>query len=391
LVAELIALGAQVDVVACDVADRDALGSVLAGVNGAHPLTAVVHTAGVLEDGVIGSLTSDQLDRVFRPKIDAAWNLHELTAGMDLAGFVVFSSAAGVFGSAGQGNYAAANAFLDALMQRRQAEGLAGLSLAWGAWDQGSGMTSRLSDADMARMARAGVPALSPEQGMDLFEAALGVDEAVLMLVRLDLGAFRALGEVPALLRSLIRPVRRLALATGGVGALKQQLVGLDAAERYRVVLDLVRSHLGVVLGYRTADRVEAGKAFKELGFDSLTAVELRNRLSTATGLRLPTTLVFDYPTPAALAKYLLSELPAGDTGSDSALSTFAHLASVESSLPNILADRATRMKLRGRLQALLVKLSDPISAGRTTTAADIGSASDDELFDLFDKEFEAQ
>jgi acyl carrier protein len=390
LVAELTSLGARVEVVACDAADPEALGGALAGVEVEHPLTSVVHTAGVLEDGVISSLTPDHLDRVFRPKLDAAWNLHELTAGMDLAGFVVFSSAAGVFGSTGQGSYAAANAFLDALMQRRRAVGLAGLSLAWGAWDQGSGMAARLSDVDMARMARAGVPALSPEQGIDLFEAALDMDEALLMLVRLDLAAFRALGEVPALLRSLIRPARRLALAAGGEGALTQQLVGLNGAERYRVVLDLVRSHLGVVLGHRTADRVETSKAFKELGFDSLTAVELRNRLSTATGLRLPSTLVFDYPTPEALAKHLLSELPGDDTGSDGALSAFVHLASVEASLPNLLDDGAARAKLQGRLQALLVKLGDPLSAEGSITAADIGSASDDELFDLFDKEFEA-
>ncbi|MGW0595501.1 beta-ketoacyl reductase, partial [Streptosporangium sp. NPDC002607] len=218
LQAELIAHGVEVTVAACDMADRDAVAALLAGIDADHPLTAVVHTAGVLADGTIPSLTPERLDTVLRPKVDAAWHLHELTRGLDLAAFVVFSSLAGVMGSAGQGNYAAANAFLDGLAQLRRAEGLPALSLAWGAWSQDSGMTGMLSDADMRRIARTGMPPLSVEQGLALFEAAVVLEHAVLVPVRLDLPSMRGYGEVPALLRGLVRGGRRSA-ASGSVVA----------------------------------------------------------------------------------------------------------------------------------------------------------------------------
>ena len=166
-----------------------------------HEVSAVVHTAGVLDDGVIGALTPERVDAVLRPKVDAAWHLHELTQGLDLSAFVVFSSAAGTFGGAGQGNYAAGNAFLDALVRYRRDRGLPGVSLAWGPWDQSDGMVGELSAADRERMHRSGFPPLSTEQGVALFDAALGVGEPVVLPVRLDLSALRARGEVPPLLR----------------------------------------------------------------------------------------------------------------------------------------------------------------------------------------------
>ncbi|WP_380283417.1 type I polyketide synthase [Kitasatospora purpeofusca] len=312
---ELAAAGASVTMAACDAADRDALAALLAGIDPAHPLTAVVHTAGVLDDGVVGGLTADQLRRVLRPKVDAAVNLHELTAGLDLSGFVLYSSAAGVLGGPGQANYAAANAFLDALALRRRAAGLAGQSLAWGLWADRSGMTGHLDAEDTARSARAGVAPLSADQGMALFDAAAALDEPLLVPMLLDTAALRAAaatGSVPALLQGLVRaPARRVVEAgtpADGTDSLAQRLAGQSETEQQRFLLDLVRSLVAAVLGHASADSITADRAFRELGFDSLTSVQLRNRLNTATGLRLPTTLVFDYPNPTALAEYLRTE-----------------------------------------------------------------------------------
>ncbi|MGW0552559.1 SDR family NAD(P)-dependent oxidoreductase, partial [Streptomyces altiplanensis] len=313
LVEELTAQGAAVTALACDLADRTAVSELLAGVPVEHPLSAVVHAAGVLDDGVVGSLTPERLDGVLRPKVDAVWHLHELTCDLDLSAFVVFSSVAGVFGGAGQGNYAAANTFLDALMARRRAEGLAGVSLAWGPWDQAGGMTGSVSEADMQRLARSGMPPLSVEQGLALFDTALATGETVVVPARLDLATLRSRGEVPPLLRALIRTrshSRRNAVA-GSVTAsgLLAQLTGLTAAARREALLDLVRKQVALVLGHAGVAAVNPTAQFRELGFDSLTAVELRNQLSAVTGLRLTATLIFDYPTATALADHLRDEL----------------------------------------------------------------------------------
>ncbi|MYV46694.1 beta-ketoacyl reductase, partial [Streptomyces sp. SID2888] len=277
----------------------------------AHPVSAVVHSAGVLDDGMVGTLTPERLTTVLRPKVDAAWNLHEATRDLDLKAFVLFSSVAGVLGSPGQANYAAGNAFLDALAAHRRAAGLPGLSLAWGPWEQTGGMTGGISEDDLRRMARAGTPALTVEQGLALLDAALDGDDAALAPVRLDLSVLRAQGEVPPLLRSLIRGRSRRAAVAGSAaaGGLAQRLARLDAESRDELVLDLVRGQVALVLGHATGAEIDAGRAFRELGFDSLTAVELRNRLNTVTGLRLPATLVFDYPTVSHLASYVLDEL----------------------------------------------------------------------------------
>ncbi|MFI6458768.1 SDR family NAD(P)-dependent oxidoreductase, partial [Streptosporangium amethystogenes] len=310
LQAELIAHGVEVEIVACDMSDRDQVVALLARVDPEHPLTAVIHTAGVLDDGTIPSLSVERLDGVLRPKVDAAWYLHELTRDLDLAAFVVFSSVAGTFGGAGQGNYAAANAFLDGLAEVRRAEGSAALSLAWGPWAQDAGMTGGLGEADMRRMARAGVMPLSPEQGLALFEAAVAVGRAVAVAARFDVAAVRAQGWVPHLLRGLVRGVRRSAVSVpAGDGALVRRLARLGEADRLRSVVELVRAQAAVVLGHASAEAIQTRREFRELGFDSLTAVELRNRLNGATGLRLPATLVFDYPTPVVLAEFLLGEL----------------------------------------------------------------------------------
>ncbi|MEV0624194.1 SDR family NAD(P)-dependent oxidoreductase, partial [Nonomuraea sp. NPDC050404] len=305
--AELIAHGVAVEIAACDVADRDQVAGLLAGVDVDHPLTAVVHAAGVLDDATISSLTPEQLGAVLRPKVDAAWHLHELARDADL---VLFSSVAGTFGGAGQGNYAAANAFLDALAEHRRALGLAGVSLAWGPWAQDAGMVGGLGEADLRRMARAGLVPLSAEQGLALFDAAAGAGRAVVVTARMDAGAVaRAGGEVPHLLRGLVRGVRRSAVSAGGDSELVRRLAGMGRADQSRLVVELVRAQAAAVLGHASPQMVEVRREFRELGFDSLIAVELRNRLNAATGLRLPATLVFDYPTPIALAEYLLAEL----------------------------------------------------------------------------------
>ncbi|TGB16833.1 type I polyketide synthase, partial [Streptomyces palmae] len=319
---ELADLGAEVEWAACDAADREALAAVLAGIPAERPLTGVVHAAGVLDDGVIESLTPERLDTVLRPKVDAATHLHELTAGLDLSAFVLFSSAAGIFGGAGQGNYAAANAFLDALAAHRRAQGLPATSLAWGLWDERSAMTDGLAAGDMRRMSRAGVRGLGAAEGLALFDAGCAADEAVLVPVRLDTaalrGAARSAGQqVPHLLRRLVRvtTLRTAAQhATGEDGDLRERLAGMPEADRERALLALVRTQVAAVLGHATAESVEAERAFKDFGFDSLTAVELRNRVNSATGLHLTATLVFDYPTPAALAHHLHQALFADRT-----------------------------------------------------------------------------
>ncbi|MFF7130687.1 SDR family NAD(P)-dependent oxidoreductase, partial [Streptomyces sp. NPDC008240] len=314
LVAELQDQGARVAVEACDLADRMALATLIAR----HPVRAVVHSAGVLDDGVVASLTPERLATVLRPKVDAAWNLHEATKDLDLSAFVVFSSVAATFGSIGQANYAAGNAFLDGLAQYRRAAGLPSVSLAWGPWAQTEGMTGELSTAEVERIARLGMPAITPELGLALFDAALAVGRPVTLPVRLDFGAIRAHGEVPALLRGLIRsrPARGTAVGTATAAGLAQRLTGLSEAERREEVLALVRTQIAAVLGHTGSDSIDPTRAFQELGFDSLTAVELRNRLGTVTGLRLPTTVVFDYPTADALTGFVLDELFGGEVES---------------------------------------------------------------------------
>ncbi|GAA2250701.1 hypothetical protein GCM10010232_43260 [Streptomyces amakusaensis] len=325
LTAELTALGADVTVAACDAADRTALAALLAGVPAKHPVTAVVHTAGVTDDGVLASLTPDRLDAVLRPKVDAAWNLHELTADLDLSAFVLYSSVSGLLGGAGQGNYAAANAFLDELAAHRTARGLPALSLAWGAWGgAAAGLAGELDEADLTRLRRSGIVPLMPEQGLSLFDAALtiadgggGRDEGRSLLVPAPFDTSvlsrRRADELPAVLRALVPAIGRRSAANGGEpdggGSLPRRLAGLSAEEQERELTELVRTQVARVLGHAGRESVAPDRAFKEFGFDSLTSIELRNRLNSATGLRLPTALVFDHPTPAAVAAHLRTEL----------------------------------------------------------------------------------
>ncbi|MGW3892878.1 type I polyketide synthase [Micromonospora chokoriensis] len=392
LCAELADLGAQARVVACDTADRDALAALLAGIPTEHPLSTVVHAAGVLADGVVGSLTPERLDEVMRPKVDAAWHLHELTQAAPVAEFVLFSAGAGTFGGAGQANYAAANTFLDALAQHRRDQGLPAVALAWGLWADASGMTGHLDATDHARMARGGMAPLTAEQGLALLDAALRHDEAILVPANIDTGILRGQGgAVAPLLRGLVRaPARRAAAAATETGDdLGRRLAGLGAADQQRILLDLVRGHATVVLGRPASEPIEATRAFKELGFDSLTAVELRNRLNGAAGLRLPATLVFDYPNAQALAEHLGKELTTGSEPDGNAVHVaFDRLTGAISALD---AEALAGTGIASRLRELLAAVEPAAAVPTVTTSddADLDDASAEDIFDLIDNELD--
>ncbi|MFH8485213.1 type I polyketide synthase [Streptomyces longisporoflavus] len=402
-------LGTRVRIAACDVADREALAALLDEVGA--DLSAVVHVAGVLDDGVVTSLTPERLDTVLRPKVDAALNLHELTSGLDLSAFVLFSSAAGVLGSAGQANYAAANVFLDALAQHRRAHGLVATSLAWGLWAQESDMTGKLDTGDLGRMARGGVAPLSSAEGLALLDAAVGWGKelpAVLVPLRLDAASLRASagadGVQPVFSKLVRTPVRRAGRALGPAGngsaasagpTLAQRLVGLTDEERERTLLELVRGNVAMVLGHSGAEAVGATRGFLELGVDSLTAVELRNQLNSLSGLRLPATLIFDYPSPAALAAHLAESLPREGVGvADGAVGlrtggVTAELDGLEAALVAGPLGGEDRTAVRNRLRTLLGRLEaeEQGSGAAVSIVEQLEEADDDDMFDFIDNE----
>jgi polyketide synthase 12 len=381
---ELAELGAEATIAACDVSDREQLERLIAAVPEEHPLGAVVHAAGVLDDGLVETLDAERLDRVFAPKADAAWHLHELTADLDLSAFVLFSSAAGALGGPGQGNYAAANSFLDALAARRQAAGLPATSIAWGAWGRESGMGAGLGETDVARMRRSGFVPIADPQGLSLFDAAIRALSPQALAISLDRASLRSqagAGTLPAVFSGLVRAsgARRKA----GSGRLAAKLAALPEAEREGAVLEVVRAEVAAVLGHGSAATIEPESAFKDLGFDSLAAVELRNRLGAATGVRLSATAVFDYPSPAALAGHLLesTNVPAG--GLRSAEMQIDQLSSALSADALGGTDRA---ELAARLRALAVDLEGDGRDDQLASERDrLETASDDELLAAID------
>ncbi|WP_275892786.1 SDR family NAD(P)-dependent oxidoreductase [Streptomyces actuosus] len=417
LTTELAGLGAEVSVAACDTADRDALARLLATIPERHPLTAVVHAAGVLEDGILDGLTPERVDRVLRPKAQAAWNLHDLTRDLNLSAFVLYSSVAATFGSQGQANYAAANAFLDGLAHHRRAQGLPALSLAWGLWDTAAGMAGTLDAADVRRIGNLGLAPLPADEGLALFDAALAADQALLLPTRLDLaGLARRRTEPPTLLKALVRtPVRRAAApstpaggtqaATDGdatTASFAEQLRQLPSEERERAALELVRTHTAEVLGHSDPETVDADRPFKSLGFDSLTAVEMRNRLGTATGLTLRATLIFSYPTPAVLARHLTEQCaPPEERPADLLLAELDRLESAMAAVDRTAdgtpdggapgdggpADDALNDKVTARLRDLLARWTGDTGGTAPATRTGLESATDDEMFDLINKE----
>jgi NADP-dependent 3-hydroxy acid dehydrogenase YdfG/acyl carrier protein len=398
LVDRLREAGAEVSVVACDVADRDALARLIAGLPAEYPLKGVFHAAGVIDDGLIASLTPDRVDTVLRAKVDGAWNLHELTRDMDLSAFVMFSSMAGIVGSPGQGNYAAANSFLDALAAHRRAQGRAGLSVAWGLWEQASGMTQHLSDRDKARMSRGGLAPLSTPHALQLFDEAMLADRPLLVAAHIDAAGLGASGAVPPVLRDLVaRPGRRLISESdpaASASGLATRLQGLGPEQRRRQLVELMCTNAATVLGRSIAD-IDPEAAFQDLGFDSLTAVELRNRLKTTTGLTLSPTLIFDYATPAALAEHVDTQLQTTTTGQPAAepdrLARFNDVAGELQTLVNKPGwTQEDKTRLTTRIQAILAELTaPPLEVSQPDMIDDdITTATERELFAILDDDF---
>ncbi|WSI97316.1 type I polyketide synthase [Nocardia sp. NBC_01329] len=385
LVSELSGLGARVRVAACDVTDHAAMASLLDSIDHAHPLTGVIHSAGLLDDGTIETLTTEQIDRVLAPKVDGALILDELTRGHDLRAFVVFSSLAAAMGSPGQGNYAAANSVLDALARVRRAEGLPAVSVAWGPWTPDIGMTGELDRSAVARLERMGIEVLGEGVGTILFDAALSAGEPVVVGARFDrstLAAQSRAGLLAEVLSGLVpaRP-RRSGAGVPGDG-LARRLAAAAEDERDELALEFVREQAAAVLGYPSAAAVEPDTPFKSLGFDSLGGVELRNRLSEASGFRLPATLVFDHPTAAAVAKLLLRRWE--DTAVTSAVDD--QLAALRSMFTTIRSAQ-DKQHLATRIRAMLDEATIEPEPSAVPAHVVVADASADELFALLDRE----
>ncbi|WP_443062288.1 type I polyketide synthase [Streptomyces sp. NBC_00386] len=384
LVADLEGAGAAVQVAALDIADRTAVADLLTRLPGRYPLTAVVHAAGALADGTVESLTAQSVDDVLRAKAGGAINLDELTREHPLSAFIAFSALAGTLGNAGQANYAAANAFLDGLAARRKASGLPGTSLAWGWWEHSSGMTGELDAADLARLRRTGITAMPTPEALALFDTARADGKPALVPAHLDLPVLRGKNaeEVPPLLRDLVengRP-RRTRTGTGtsqesGPAHLPARLAGLPGDQARATVLEWVREQVAVVFGHTSGASVDVDEAFTRLGSDSLIAVELCNRLNASTGLRLPSTIVFSYPTPRELSDHISDLLrPPADTGipeatEDAAIREVLRTVSIDS------------LRSAGVLDLVLACAETP-GAGGAALAAD-ESTGTDELSDL--------
>ncbi|QBI54871.1 type I polyketide synthase [Streptomonospora litoralis] len=398
--AELAALGARVTVAACDTTDPGAVAEVVGGIPADLPLKAVVHAAGVLDDGVVSGLTPERIATVLRPKIDGAVTVWEQVRHLDPAAFVLFSSVSGTLGGAGQGAYAAANAALDALATRLRGEGAPVTSMAWGLWAQSSGMTEKLGEADLRRVARSGVEPMESAEALALFDAALRTAEPVVAPVRLDTAALRRAaqdgllppvlsalapgtgerrGAVPALVADVPAPAAPVA---GPAESLADRLAALPETESRNTVRELVRGTAAAVLGYAGAEAIDSEQGLLDAGFDSLTAVELRNRLNKATGLRLPVTLLFDYPTAAAIGEYLCGELLP-----DPEARARAELDELEQRIRGFAENGAGRDRL-ARLRAVLDSVQENGGgAEEGATATRIESASDDEMFAFIDQE----
>ncbi|MGW3944355.1 SDR family NAD(P)-dependent oxidoreductase, partial [Streptomyces phaeochromogenes] len=377
LVAELAVLGATATVAACDVTDRAALARLLAGIPSAHPLTAVVHTAGVLDNGLLTAQNTERLDAVLRPKAEAALHLHELTRALPLRAFVLFSSTAGVFGAPGQANYAAANAYLDALAQHRAARGLPATSLAWGLW-QGLGLNANLSARDMDRFTRDGFRPVTDDEGRALFDRGIASGAAVLVA-----SPMHSPSGPPGTRSGDTDGDTGVPAGSDGDTSLTERLAALSPAAQEQYLLTTVTATVAAVLRHANPADIAPDRPFQELGFDSLTGVELRNRLAAVTGVGLPASLVFDHPTPAALAAYLRAEAAPGEV--DAVRAVHEELDRIEAALDGIPQDDDARSGISVRLQTLLAKAGTSTAEGTDQGEDGIESASADEIFAFID------
>jgi NAD(P)-dependent dehydrogenase (short-subunit alcohol dehydrogenase family)/acyl carrier protein len=395
LAAELTAMGTKVTVVACDVADRGALAELLLQIPVEYPLTAVMHTAAMLDDSVLDSLSVDQMGRVLRIKAETVLSLHELTQDFELSAFVLFSSAAGLMGGAGQSNYAPGNSFLDAFAMYRRANGLTATSVAWGHWAGGGIGEGAVEEG----LHRSGVRSMAPDLAIKALQQVLDDDETFLAVADIEWDRMVKVatgGSLSPILRDISEVRALLDRPTDPSGVvdsdtLAERLAGLGAAERERTVLDLVRTVVAAVLGYPTPEDVEPKRAFQDLGFDSLSAVALRNRLNGMTGMKLPATLVFDYPTPLALTKHILTEVTESEDGleGDHVLRELDRLDGVFAMLNADGLEDGARMDITARLKGLLStwnRKSAPNEKGSSVGIAD--SATDDELFSFIEERF---
>ncbi|WP_407653727.1 SDR family NAD(P)-dependent oxidoreductase [Actinoplanes oblitus] len=393
---ELADLGASVSVAACDVTDRAALAAVLAAVPDAAPLRAVVHAAGVMDDAAALSLTPERLHAALAPKVDGAWHLHELTRDAGLTAFVLFSSVTATVGFAGQAGYAAANAFLDGLAQHRRANGLPAVALGWGLWERSTGMTERLRDADKERVRRTGVRLLPTGDGLDLLDLGLYADRAHLLPAWLDTTGPDV--RPPAILHGLARPVAadrprdRATAADPSTPALRDRLLAVPEHDRERTVRQLVQTEITAVLRRPGTATVPAERGFVDLGFDSLTALELRQRLTARTGVTLPPTVIFDYPSPAALAGHLLHRLlpepePAPEPQPGPAEPPV--LAALDLLAEGVAAvdDETLRSTATARLWDLLATLTTGAAPAAPVADRQVEDASEEELFAMIEDE----
>jgi NAD(P)-dependent dehydrogenase (short-subunit alcohol dehydrogenase family)/acyl carrier protein len=380
LTADLTIAGAQVTITACDVTSRPALARALAAIPPDHPLTAVIHTAGITSDATITAMNPGQVNQVLAPKATAAWHLHQLTKDTPLAAFVLFSSAAGQLGGPGQGNYAAANAFLDALATWRHARDLPAVSLAWGLWAQDSGITATLTAQDRARLARNGITPIPTPTALTALDTALTTTQPLLIPATFNTPGLRGQAEaglLPPLLRTLI-PARHGPAQTAA--PLHRQLAGRSPAERGQILLDAVRSLAATILGHDSPDPIQPDRGFQDLGFDSLSAVEFRNRLNTATGLRLPATLIFDYPTATTLAAYLHDQLFTGEREDSRSSESEARFRQAVASIP------MTRLREAGLVEILMGLANaeqEPLVDLRNDQTHQIATADVDQLVQL--------
>ncbi|WP_329524781.1 type I polyketide synthase [Streptomyces sp. NBC_01462] len=392
---ELTALGCRVTIAACDVADRTALAALLAQVPDEAPLTAVVHTAGAVETArPLGDLTPEDAAGVMHAKVRGAQNLHDLLTGHPLDAFVLFSSGAGVWGNGGQAPYAAANAHLDALAEQRRAQGLPATSIAWGAWAGGGMVDEEVGE----QLLRRGVPAMAPELAVRALAGASTGRQSTLVVadIRWDrfLSAYCAHGHRPLI--DEVPEVRELLAARNAARpeaqdegadaatALLAELAALPEGKRRRRLVDLIRAHVGAVLGHGPSDTVKPGRAFRDMGFDSLTAVELRNRLSGVFGTRLSATIVFDHPTPNALADHLDAELLPAVSGPATDLPAGLH--QLEAAYRQA-SDPAARQALTASLRTLLDTWAASEEPEEATVDEELLAASDEDMFDLIDRE----